>query len=268
MRRLLPVALAWLSLTGVAYAQGTVALFFDPLYVDTSPSPNGEATNLLASLQSQGYTVTTFTGTSEQAWVDAMFGKQVLAIPELEGNPLSPALSEATKLRIAFFVSTGGTLMVFAPRSGDPLAIINEAFGFTLTAAPATTPPITLTAAANGTPFAGGPATLPMNLNSVDAVKKSSLPPDAKVIYADAAGNSVVTLIPYQGGNIVILGWDWFDAAPAGSQDGGWLAVLDTAAGIVGFNAVPTLSEWAMIAMIAMLALVGLHTIRRRRLAL
>src|SRR5262245_54927055 len=93
MRRLLAaVTLAWLSLTGLAHAQDNVALFFDSLYVDTGPSPDGEATNVLATLQSQGFNVTTFTGTTEAAWREAMLGKQVLVIPEIENDPLSPAL--------------------------------------------------------------------------------------------------------------------------------------------------------------------------------
>jgi hypothetical protein len=264
MRRLLGVALAWLSLTGLAHAQGAVALFFDPLYVDTSPAPDGEATNLLASLQQLGYTVTTFTGTSEAEWRSAMGGKQLLVIPELEISPLSPALDVTTKLFIASFVSRGGTLIVFAPRSGDPLAILNEAFEFGMTAAQTTTPPISLTAEASGTPFEGGPATLPMNLSSVDAVLASSLPGGSRIIYADADGNGVVTQILYQGGNILILGWDWFDAAPLGAQDGGWLPVLDAAGSVRGINAIPTLSEWAMIAMAALLVLVGVASLGRR----
>jgi hypothetical protein len=266
MRRLLGVALAWLSLTGLAHAQGAVALFFDPFYVDTSPAPDGEATNLLASLQQAGYTVTTFTGTSETEWRTAMAGKRLLVIPELENNPLSPDLDARTKLFIASFVAQGGSLVVVAPRSGDPLAVINEAFGFAMTAAQFVTPPISLTGAAAGTPFEGGPATLPLNLSSVDAVLASSLPPEARAIYTDADGNSVVTQIPSQGGNILILGWDWFDAAPLGTQDGGWLAVLDSAGSVEGFNAVPTLSEWGMIAMAALLALAGAATLRRRAL--
>jgi hypothetical protein len=219
---------------------------------------------MLASLQQLGYTVTPFTGTSETEWRDAMAGKQVLVIPELQNNPLSPALDVRTKLFIAAFVARGGTLIVFAPRSGDPLAVINEAFGFNMTAAQTTTPPISITPAAAGTPFEGGPATLPLNLSSVDAVLASSLPPEARIIYVDAAGNSVVTQIPSQGGSILILGWDWFDAAPLGGQDGGWLLVLDAAGSVRGFDAIPTLSEWAMIAMAALLVLVGLASLRRR----
>jgi hypothetical protein len=264
MRRWLGVAVVWLALTGLAHAQGAVAVFFDPAYVDTSASPAGEATNLVASLAALGYTVTTFTGTSEAEWRAAMAGQQVLVIPELEGDPLSPALDLRTRIFIASFVARGGTLIVLAPRSGDPLAVLNETFDFGMTAAQSTTPPISLTAAAVGTLFESGPATLPMNLNSTDAVLASSLPDTALAIYADAAGNSVVTQIPYQGGHILILGWDWFDAAPAGSQDGGWLTVLGTAGSIRGFDAIPTLSEWAMIAMAALLALVAVWSLRRR----
>src|SRR5207248_269999 len=129
---------------------------------------------------------------------------------------------------------------------------------------------ISKTAAAAGTPFAGGPATLPINLNAVDTVLTSSLPSSqtlpitSTVIYQDSNGNAAVTLIKYGDGFIVILGWDWFDAQPVGTQDGGWLAVLNTAGNdVVGSRSIPTLSEWAMILMAGLLVIVGLAALRR-----
>jgi hypothetical protein len=126
-----------------------------------------------------------------------------------------------------------------------------------------------------GTPFANGPATLPINLNAVDTVLPGSLPSSqtqpvaSKVIYQDEAGNAVVAQIGYGNGNILILGWDWFDATPVGSQDGGWLALLDIAGNdVVGAESIPTLSEWAMIAMAGLLALAGVAAIRRPRRAI
>jgi hypothetical protein len=143
-------------------------------------------------------------------------------------------------------------------------------FLYNLTSAGPAVGTISKTAEAATTPFASGPATLPLNLNAVDTVLAASLPgpPTSKVIYADSNGNAVVALITYGVGSIVILGWDWFNAVPVGTQDGGWLEVFNTAANISQTQPIPTLSEWAMIAMAALLIVVGVATLRRsRRLA-
>lgn len=277
MRRHLVVGLTVIGLVaGFATAAPAtdVALFFNPTYVDiNSPPPAAEGQNFKAALEAAGFNVSTFTGITAADINAAVSGKQVLAFPELEVRDLSPDLDLDASFAIAFFVNQGGTLMVSNQGDGDPLAIINEAFAvgtkpaaFHMTAVPVVGP-ITLTGAADGTPFAGGPGTLPVN-NDTTGVLASSLPDSAKIIYADANGNGVVVLIPSTGGvtgagNIIILGWDWFDAVPIGSQDGGWNAVLATTAGITGGSAIPTLSEWAVIVMAALLALFGVRTLRR-----
>ena len=33
--------------------------------------------------------------------------------------------------------------------------------------------------------------------------------------------------MPFGVGKVIYLGWDWFDAAPLGSRDDGWIDVLD-----------------------------------------
>jgi len=247
-----------------------MALFFNSAYVDTTPDSTGEAYTLQQTLISQGNTVTTFTGITAADINAAVAGKSFLIIPELQNGNLSPDLDANARFAIQFFVQGGGTLMVFDPGTGDPLAVINEVFGFLgtlqLTSGGGAVAPITLdSAAATGTVFAGGPATLPINLNATDTVLASSLPPGSKVIYRDGVGNAVVTLLPMSAGNIVIMGWDWFDAAPVGSQDGGWLAVLAAASAIVGTPSVPTLSEWALITMAALLLATGVLALVRRR---
>jgi hypothetical protein len=269
LRLIAGLAVLGLATMAAAIPAVDVALFFDPVYVDTSAPPDGEATNLQASLTSLGDNVTTFVGTSASAIDAAVAGKSVLAFPELEKQDLSPDLDVNAHLAISLFVGQGGTLLMVAPGSGDPLAVVNESFNsaFQMTATTVTGPITLNAAAANGTAFAGGPATLAVN-NATTAVLASSLPPSARIIYADANGNSVVTLLPPDpsstgNGNIVILGWDWFDAAPTGSQDGGWLAVLSRASRVQAGTSIPTLSEWAMIIMAAFLAFAGATHLRR-----
>jgi len=38
--------------------------------------------------------------------------------------------------------------------------------------------------------------------------------------------NAAVAVIPYGTGHIVVLGWDWFDAVPLGTLNGGWVDVF------------------------------------------
>jgi hypothetical protein len=277
MRRLLVLGLA---LTGLVVAAvparaANVALFFNPTYVDTATDSTGEAYNLQQGLIAQGHTVTTFTGITADAIRAAVAGRTILVIPELQNNNLSPDLAPDAARAIGIFVANGGTLMVFDPGVGDPLAVINKAFpSFDLASAGSVVGTINKTAAATGTPFESGPATLPVNLNAVDTVLTASLPSSetqpvsSKVIYQDDAGNAVVAQISFGNGNILIFGWDWFNAAPVGSQDGGWLALLDIGGNdVVGLATIPTLSEWAMIAMAGLLLLAGVAALRRPRRA-
>jgi hypothetical protein len=274
MRRLLPVALAVVSLVVVAgpARANTVAVFFNTAYVDTATDGSGEAYNVQQGLLSLGHTVDTFTGFTATAFREVMITHNVLVFPEFQNGNLSLALSQEALLMLATFVNGGGTLIMFDPGVGDPLAVLNGAFpGFNLTSAGAAVGTIAKAPGAANTPFANGPATLPANLNAVDTVLASSLPGSptvpatSRIIYGDANGNAAVALISYGSGNIVILGWDWFNAQPVGTQDGGWLEVLDTAADIEGTRPIPTLSEWAMIAMAGLLIALGLATLRRSR---
>jgi hypothetical protein len=46
------------------------------------------------------------------------------------------------------------------------------------------------------------------------------------------AGDAAVLVIPQGAGFIIYMGWDWFNAAPFGSEDGGWVEVLARAAAV------------------------------------
>jgi hypothetical protein len=273
------VAAAAVSVAAVAEA-ANVAVFFNTAFVDTATDGTGEAYNVVQTLTSQGHTVSTFTSLAPNVLGPTLLGKSVLVIPELENGNLTPTLSGATTSIIHDFVFIrGGTLVVFAPATGDPLAVLNVTFkedplggkALSLTSAGDAVGSITKAAGAAGTTFANGPATLPI-LSATSTVELASLPVGSQlvhtnVIYEDDNGNAVVTQISYGSGHILIIGWDWFDAAPTGAQDGGWLALLDTTVTVPAGPPVPvpTLSEWAMIALAALLVVTGLRTLRRSR---
>jgi subtilisin-like proprotein convertase family protein len=207
-----------------------VALFANTAYVDYNPGNFwSEASNLEATLRAQGHTVTPFIGITASEIAATVSGKAVLAMPELENSDLNAAIDDAARAAIANFVNGGGTYLAFDLTNYE-LGLLNAVFGFSMTTIN-DVPPLSRNAAGTvGTPYENcGPPTL-TSLSDTYAVDTTSLPAGAKVIYEDTNNNAVVTLIPVGSGNIVILGWDWYDARPTGSQEGGWWPVLYKAA--------------------------------------
>jgi hypothetical protein len=80
---------------------------------------------------------------------------------------------------------------------------------------------------ATGTAFGDDPFSLPANTNTISVVP-SSLPPGTRHIYSNSTGSPVI-MMDRGNGVVVYLGWDWYDAAPRGVQNGGWLTVLQSA---------------------------------------
>lgn len=203
-------------------AQAAPVLVFDNgAIVDTSDTAEAESDTLQAALNFTGNPVTTFTATDAAGIAAALAGQSVLVIPEQENGSLIDALSEDARNVIRNFVAGGGGLII----SADLQDTLNILFGYNLNFIAADTS--TLRPAAVGTTFAGGPLSLPA-LPTTGGFELSTLPPGARSIYDDLVA-STVTLFNFGSGQIVQLGWDFFDAAPLGTQDGGWLDVLDRA---------------------------------------
>jgi T1SS-143 domain-containing protein len=148
----------------------------------------------------------------------------VLLIPELEEGNLSSALSGEAKDTIRTFVENGGNLVINAASGSNDESLINSIFGFSITSGGGGSP-YAQTGDAAGTVFASGPASLSYE-NGTYQWSASSLPAEAIVMYGSGDGAAVV-VIPVGSGQITFLAYDWFDAAPVGSQDGGWLEILD-----------------------------------------
>lgn len=199
-----------------------VALFNDPTYVDTTPT-TGEAETLRASLVQQGHSVKVFTGISSAAWRGALAGRELLVIPELEAGDLAAALPQAAEHTLRSYVATGGGLATF-DSPANTTSLLNSLFGFSLAAA-TDSPPYARQSGLGGTSYVGGPASLPSN-NATRPLSLASFPGGAKPVYAngDAVG---VALFAAGSGRVAYLAWDWFDAAPVGPQNGGWLNVLN-----------------------------------------
>jgi hypothetical protein len=206
-----------------------IAVFDNPLFVDTDDSIGSESDNLQASLAelSPPRRASAVTDIDPAGLAAALSGREVLVIPELEIGDLAASLVPEAVAVLQSFVANGGGLVIhgsfYAP------SLLSTVFGFSVTqvydAASAQRQ-----AAAGGTACAAGPLELPWNDGTSFAVV-GSLPPGALTLYGQettpGAPAGAVVLIPYGAGHIAFLGWDWFDAVPRGSQDGGWLEVLD-----------------------------------------
>jgi len=202
-----------------------VVVFDDPSFVDTFGSSSSESDNVQASLTSLGFTVTTFTGVTGAQWSAALAGGSTLLIPEQEINALAPYLEPAAIAALQTFVASGGGLIING--SGFNAAhLLNTVFGFSL-AEQSIGSTTTKTAAAAGTEFADDIAFLNGN-NATYGLASFSLPSGALSIY-QSGGVATVALMGYGSGQIAYLGYDWFEAAPVGYQDGGWIPALDSA---------------------------------------
>lgn len=198
------------------------ALLVNTDYVDYRPGQDGaEASNLEALLQSLGRDYVTFTDVSASG-VEAILDKKTILLPELEESTL--VFDGDSRQKIENWVSNGGNLVVFYP-SDDYLTELNTIFGFSVSGGDSDNSTKTVEAA--GTVFASCSATLP-SLSATRGVDMASLPSGAVVVYkTDGYDSSVVTDIPYENGHIYILSWDWYDAAPVGTEDGGWLQLVE-----------------------------------------
>jgi hypothetical protein len=203
----------------------TVAVFDDPLYVDTAGGSGSESDTLQESLRFLGYGVTTFTNIETAAAANL-----VLVFPELEVGYLPANLDETTRSTLAEFVETGGSMILHGvPESaGWSADLLNDIFDFNvqeLQESDGTS--FARTVQADSTAFANNAASLPANHGST-SLSSGSLPPGSLSIYEES-GRSLVVVLPYGRGKIIFLGWDWNNALPLGNADNGWLDVLNSA---------------------------------------
>ena len=203
---------------------GVVSVFDDPAFVDTAGGSIAESDNVQASLRRLGFTATTFTDIAA-----ATTTNKVLLFPDQEIAALGPLLSAGNQAALSNFVARGGLMILHGSQFKRGSNLLQRVFGFSVVETEQTSvgPTNLLNAAATGTAFADDPATLPF-VNGSSTLLASSLPAGSKSIY-QIAGSNLVSIIPFGAGKIIYLGFDWYDAAPVGTQDGGWLQVLASA---------------------------------------
>lgn len=206
---------------------GTDILFYaNSSHVDYDPkSKNSEGAGMEKALLRSRQRVKRVTSLDPAVLRRELRGASVLVIPDLEKG--DPKASRPAQAVMRDFVSSGGTLLAAMDESGKDRAakLVNEIFGWRLA----------VESEAKGSKSGRqsvvkkwgfrGPRSIRHN-NDTDALKKASLPSSSAIFYADSSGNATVSALPFGSGQVVFLGWDWYDGKPLGRQDGGWLSVL------------------------------------------
>lgn len=204
---------------------GRVALLANSNFVEYDTALyDYEASEMEHTLRHLGVPVTLVTDVDSTSLAAALGGAGALVIPEQEGsNALADSLSAGALALIVDWVdSTGGLLIVCPDDKGRDL--LDSLFGYTLNGGGNQNNYALSASAAAGTAFAGGPAVVWDN-DGTYTVDEGSLPGGAHAVYQEAT-DVVVTVIPRGRGAVVLLGWDWYNAFPHGSQDGGWIETL------------------------------------------
>ncbi|MDH3592901.1 MAG: PEP-CTERM sorting domain-containing protein [Planctomycetota bacterium] len=256
------VAAVLAALCSFSYAE-SVGVFYNSSFNDTGAASGREAGEVARSVTALGHTANLFAGTSAGAWASAASFNDVLLMPEPERTTPSERIGLANNVGgvLRAWVSGGGRLIVHGDYTGndqDTARFLNQVFGYSLTENRETETSFKTPAAA-GTVFATGQNALPSN-NGTTALR--NLPGSARAAYRRGVDNTVVQF-NYGSGEIIFLGWDWFNARPLpGTQNSGWLPTLDLA--IRGAGGTAPVPEPGTLALVG-LAAAGLIVHRRRR---
>ncbi len=205
-----------------------ILVFMNGSFIDLVDNGGGsfaeaEGPNTVTTIQNAGHTVVQTTAIDAAGLAAALVGQDAFVIPEMEVGTWLPNAATITVLQN--FVSAGGSLIIHGG-SGNQSTLLNAVFGFSLTDQGAFGATYAKTAFATGA-FAGAAASLSWN-NGTESLSLSALPTGSRSFY-DNGSNTVLAELPYGSGSILYAGWDWFDAAPAGSLDNGWLTAYGAA---------------------------------------
>jgi hypothetical protein len=232
------VAALCLVLAATLASAYTVGLGADSRFVDTQTNTDGEVYNLEGLLLSLNHTIIKVSEyDNDTMWSETMDQADVLIFPENEVSSPLGTITNTTRDNIMSWVKTQrGVVVVFY---GDYdlsnfLALLGSSGG-------AGNSPWLKTAAANESKIFGDDG--PAQLEGMNAASSWSLSADdAKVVTCMYGSDDDCALWQYDMGKGRYFGAapDYYDAAPYGSQDGGWVSAL----GLV-FSAVPAASPTA-----------------------
>ena len=167
----------------------------------------------------------TFTEESGSGFTDILETYSIVVFPEMENARLN--LGDDEKEQLKNFVLNGGRVITAGDRAN--LEFLNNTFNLSLEYFSMGANENYNYVANDSAIFAGIdlPYIEPLNANQ-HLLVFDSFPEGSFNIFGQGA-NTGVAEIPFGSGSIIWLGWSWFNAAPVGSEDGGWLKVLDHA---------------------------------------
>ncbi len=215
-----------------------IAVFYHSDYIQIAPgSVYAEGSNLLLSLEALGHEVMTIENIDAESFTNVLSQTDLLVIPELERENLFANLSNAAKAVLKQYIAGGGGMIicgVVAPNeanSANAIQLLNGVYDLNLKAdAIALSGNSDKNSAATANTYFDTCEAILDNNNSI-AFLTGGYPNGTKLLYQDRLNenNTTAALIPYQNGEIAYLGWGWWNAAPTGTQDNGWLGILDAA---------------------------------------
>ena len=186
-----------------------------------------ETSNLMFALQQAGFPLDTTSAMDSTSIAGLIAGKDIVFMPEV-----TPTFDAGTQAILKAFVDNGGTLVLVG--GYRHVAWLNTAFTWTLVEGDGWSSrlPLAKASGAAGTPFAGGPATVPANDGGRN-LTVASLPGTGVAAYIGENNDATQASVAVLGsgtGRVVYFGWDWYDGAPFGLQDGGWRKLLSLTA--------------------------------------
>jgi hypothetical protein len=203
----------------------TIGLGADSRVVDTAQDTDGEVYNLEGLFLQLNHTVVNITQyDSEAAWVDLMAEVDVIVFPESENDSPLTYLTNATLDAIHNWVKTQhGVVIIFY----DDYSLVNYLTKLSTSVGSSNSPWIKTAAANSSSIFESGPA----ELEGLDASMSWNVTNDAAVVECMYGTDEDCALWQYDmgTGRWFVAGPDYYDSAPRGSQDGGWVSVLTAA---------------------------------------
>ena len=207
---------------------GSVALFTDTLHFDYDTLVTGsEASELEHTIRSFGINIIKIPDVDSATIAGALRNTRILVIPESFSSFNAAVTAPVLRAMIRDWVDSTGGLLIVNHNTTNRL-VLDSLFGYTLATGVFGDRYFLDATDAAGTPLANGPGTI-WDVSAVTELAAASLPAGTLSIYATAGGDLTVGLVPQGNGRVLLLGWDWFDAHPFGTQDGGWIEVLQLA---------------------------------------
>lgn len=214
------------------FTDNKVSLLIDTNYVDyNAGNSSSEAYNLFVGLEYFNKEVVAISEFTSVALQNALNTSRYFVVPELEnlgeGGGFRGIIANNAASIISDWVYNGGKYITFYPTYFQK-ELLNQIFSLNLVEG-VKSGQYNKTVDADATVFKNASNSIP-DLSATETINPTSLPPDSVVVYQtnDGAG-AALTIIPYGSGEIIIFGWDWYDAAPYGNSDGGWVELLQLA---------------------------------------